>query len=107
MLLLAVLLFCAAAVIELSQVRDLVEHPSTLLAGLLSCWFGPVILVLVAGSLLPRVFGVPATEGLLVGLALVAAMPVANSSAGWTLVSSRHPGDLPAFCRESVKAFAG
>jgi bile acid:Na+ symporter, BASS family len=84
MLLLAVLLFCAAAVIELSQVRDLVEHPSTLLVGLLSCWFGPVILVLVAGSLLPRMFGVPATEGLLVGLALVAAMPVANSSAGWT-----------------------
>lgn len=84
MLLLAVLLFCAAAVIELSQVRDLVEHPSTLLAGLLSCWFGPVILVLAAGALLPRMFGVPATEGLLVGLALVAAMPVANSSAGWT-----------------------
>lgn len=84
MVLLAVLLFCAAAVIELTDVRDLIEHPSTLLAGLLSCWFGPLLLVIVTGSLLPRLFGDPATEGLLVGLALVAAMPVANSSAGWT-----------------------
>ncbi|HMP05635.1 MAG TPA: hypothetical protein PJ982_04745, partial [Lacipirellulaceae bacterium] len=36
MLLLAVLLFCAAAVIEWSQVRELVDHPSILLAGLLT-----------------------------------------------------------------------
>ena len=84
MLLLAVLLFCAAAVIEWVQVRDLLEHPSTLLAGLLAGWFGPVMLVIAAGALLPRLFGGPATDGVLVGLALVAAMPVANSSAGWT-----------------------
>jgi BASS family bile acid:Na+ symporter len=84
MVLLAVLLFCAAAVIELSDVRDLIEHPSTLLSGLLACWFGPLLLVVAAGFLLPRMFGGPATGGLLVGLALVAAMPVANSSAGWT-----------------------
>jgi BASS family bile acid:Na+ symporter len=84
MLLLAVLLFCAAAVIEWAQVRELVEHPSVLLAGLLTCWFGPVLLVVVAGSLLPWLFAGPTTQGLLVGLALVAAMPVANSSAGWT-----------------------
>ena len=84
MLLLAVLLFCAAAVIEWSQVRDLLEHPSVLLAGLLTCWFGPALLVVVVGPLLPRLVGGDATAGLLVGLALVAAMPVANSSAGWT-----------------------
>ncbi len=84
MLLLAVLLFCAAAVIEWSQIRDLVEHPSILLAGLLACWFGPVLLVIAAGALAPLLDGKLATEGLLAGLALVAAMPVANSSAGWT-----------------------
>jgi bile acid:Na+ symporter, BASS family len=84
MLLLAVLLFCAAAVIELEEIRELIAHPSTLLAGLLACWFGPVLLVVLTGSLLPSSAGGAPTEGLLVGLALVAAMPVANSSAGWT-----------------------
>ena len=83
MLLLAVLLFCAAAVIEWSQVRELIEHPSVLLSGLLTCWFGPALLVVVVGPIMTRLAGGASTEGLLVGLALVAAMPVANSSAGW------------------------
>jgi protease I len=30
-----------------------------------------------------------------------------DTEGGWTLVSSRKPGDLPAFCREAVRAFAG
>jgi BASS family bile acid:Na+ symporter len=84
MLLLAVLLFCAAAVIEWSHVRDLVEQPSVLLAGLLTCWFGPALLVIIVGPVLSRLAGGNSTAGLLTGLALVAAMPVANSSAGWT-----------------------
>lgn len=84
MLLLAVLLFCAAAVIEWSQIREMVEHPSVLLAGLLTCWFGPTLLVAVVSLVLPRLVGDATSAGLLVGLALVAAMPVANSSAGWT-----------------------
>jgi protease I len=29
-----------------------------------------------------------------------------DSSAGWTLVSSRNPDDLPEFCREACRAFA-
>lgn len=29
-----------------------------------------------------------------------------DSSAGWTLVSSRNPDDLPDFCREACRAFA-
>jgi protease I len=29
-----------------------------------------------------------------------------DASAGWTLVSSRNPGDLPEFCREACRAFA-
>ncbi len=84
MLLLAVLLFCAAAVIRWSQVHELAAHPSALTGGLLAAWFGPALLVAVAGQILPRMMGAEATAGILVGLALVAAMPVANSSAGWT-----------------------
>jgi BASS family bile acid:Na+ symporter len=84
LLLLAVLLFCAAAVIEWSEFHELVERPSTVLIGLLCCWFGPAALVVIVGPVLSRVADPDAIEGLLVGLALVAAMPVANSSAGWT-----------------------
>lgn len=29
-----------------------------------------------------------------------------DPSAGWTLISSRNPDDLPAFCREATRAFA-
>jgi protease I len=29
-----------------------------------------------------------------------------DDAGGWTLISSRNPGDLPAFCREAVRAFA-
>ena len=29
-----------------------------------------------------------------------------DSAGGWTLVTSRNPGDLPAFCREMCRAFA-
>jgi bile acid:Na+ symporter, BASS family len=84
MLLLAVLLFCAAAVIRWSQFRDVLERPSVLITALFASWFGPALLVIVAGAILPALAGGEATAGLLVGLALVAAMPVANSSAGWT-----------------------
>jgi BASS family bile acid:Na+ symporter len=84
MLLLAVLLFCAAAVIQLSQIRDLLERPSILLGGLLAAWVGPTLLVALFGRLAPWLADNGSASGMLVGLALVAAMPVANSSAGWT-----------------------
>jgi BASS family bile acid:Na+ symporter len=84
MLLLAVLLFCAAAVIRYSQVRELVERPSVLLIGLITAWLGPALLAMALGPLLPWLAPHHATAGMAVGLALVAAMPVANSSAGWT-----------------------
>ncbi|QDT00656.1 bile acid:sodium symporter family protein [Adhaeretor mobilis] len=84
MLLLAMLLFCAAAVIRWSEIRDLLERPSVLLLGLLAAWFGPALFVAIIGPVLPKVFSVESTAGIVVGLALVAAMPVANSSAGWS-----------------------
>jgi BASS family bile acid:Na+ symporter len=84
MFLLAVLLFCAAAVIQWSQVRDLLERPSVLLFGLLTAWFGPAAVVILFSPLLPWLAMNETTTGMMVGFALVAAMPVANSSAGWT-----------------------
>lgn len=84
LLLLALLLFCAALVTDVAQIRSVAQRPWALVAGLLAVWLGPTLLVLVAALLVPRVIDGPATVGLMVGLALVASMPVANSSVGWT-----------------------
>lgn len=84
LVLLAVMLFSAALLTDLAQVRVVSRHPLILTASLLAVWLGPALLVFAAGWLIPLAFGGPATNGLLVGFALVAAMPVANSSVGWT-----------------------
>jgi len=84
MLLLALLLFCAAAAIQWSQFRELIARPSVLLLALIPIWVGPMLVVALLGAALPQVLPSAPAAGLLVGLALVASMPVANSSAGWT-----------------------
>jgi len=83
LLLLALMLFCAALLTDLGQIRSVLQHPLVLLAALAAVWLGPALLVVIAGWIVPRIVDGPATAGLLVGLALVAAMPVANSSVGW------------------------
>ena len=83
LLLLALLLFCAASVVRWSQLRVLMRRPGILLLGLLSIWAVPCIFVSALGWALPALFGQKATSGILVGLALAAAMPVANSSIAW------------------------
>jgi BASS family bile acid:Na+ symporter len=84
MLLLALLLFCAAAVVRWEQVWSLMERPGVLVVGLLASWLVPTLFVTLLGTVLPDLIDPTIMSGLLVGLALVAAMPVANSSAGWT-----------------------
>ncbi len=83
MLLLALLLFCGAAVVRWSQIRELMQRPGVLLLGLVAVWVVPGIFVSVLGWILPPLLGKSVTTGMLVGLALVAAMPVANSSVAW------------------------
>jgi BASS family bile acid:Na+ symporter len=84
LLLLAVMLFSAALLTDLSQLRLVSRHPVVLGVALLAVWLGPALLVLAAGWLVPPIVESRSTAGLLVGLALVATMPVANSSVGWT-----------------------
>ena len=84
LLLLALMLFCAALLTDWSQLRSVLQHPLVLGLALLAVWLGPALLVWAAGFVLPWAVADQATTGLLVGLALVAAMPVANSSVGWT-----------------------
>lgn len=83
MLLLALLLFCGAAVVRWSQLRELMQRPGILLLGLIAIWLVPCLFVSALGWVLPSLLGEYVTTGMLVGLALVAAMPVANSSVAW------------------------
>lgn len=84
LLLLAVMLFSAALLTDVSQIRILSHHPLVLAVALLTVWLGPALLVILAGWLIPPTIDGQPTAALLVGLALVASMPVANSSVGWT-----------------------
>ena len=84
MLLLAILLFCAASVVQWSQVRNLLQKPTILLLSAVVVWAVPAMFVILLGGLLPNLVGPSLSGGLLVGLVLVAAMPVANSSVAWT-----------------------
>jgi BASS family bile acid:Na+ symporter len=83
MLLLALLLFCGAAVVRWSQLRELMQRPGILLLGLVAIWIVPSLFVSMLGWVLPSILGDYLTSGMLVGLALIAAMPVANSSVAW------------------------
>lgn len=84
MLLLALLLFCAAAVVQWEQVWLLIEKPGVLLVALFASWLVPCLFVSLLGGMLPRFLAADLVSGMVVGLALVAAMPVANSSVAWT-----------------------
>ena len=83
LLLLALMLFCAAAVVRWSQMRELMQRPGVLFFGLVAIWLVPCLFVSLLGWVLPSVLGSFATSGMLVGLALVSAMPAANSSVAW------------------------
>jgi BASS family bile acid:Na+ symporter len=84
LLLLAVMLFSAAILTDLRQLRLVSHHPFVLLLALVAVWLGPALLLLLASALLPLAIDSRTTASLLVGLALVASMPVANSSVAWT-----------------------
>lgn len=84
LVLLALLLFCAAVQTEVTQVQSIRKRPWPLLWGTLAVWIAPALLAIAAAFVVPHVVDQEATAGLLVGLALVASMPVANSSVGWT-----------------------
>jgi BASS family bile acid:Na+ symporter len=82
--LLALMLFSAALLTDLAQIRGVLGRPLALCLGLLAVWLGPTLVVIAAGWVVPRLVDGEAMAGLLVGTALVASMPVANSSVGWS-----------------------
>jgi BASS family bile acid:Na+ symporter len=84
MLLLALLLWNAGLEVPVGEVRHLVQKPGTLFAGLVANWLVPVGYILLTARLL-RLWHQPAdADSILVGLALIASMPIAGSSTAWS-----------------------
>ena len=83
----AVLLFCGATSTDLRKLFDFVRKPGELLFGLVSVWLLPLLMVMLWGVLLaafPLGLEAASKTSILLGIALTAAMPVANSAVGWT-----------------------
>jgi bile acid:Na+ symporter, BASS family len=84
LLLLALMLFSAALLADMRQIRAVLREPLLLCIAILAVWFGPALLVILAAYVVPLLIPADAVTGVIVGLMLVATMPVANSSTAWT-----------------------
>jgi BASS family bile acid:Na+ symporter len=84
MLLLAFLLGNAGLGVQVRQLRSLLRNPLVLLVGLLANSAVPVAFALSVRVVMRWWHNLDEMENLLVGLALVAAMPVAGSSTAWS-----------------------
>jgi BASS family bile acid:Na+ symporter len=91
MVMLASLLFNAGLGVRTAQLRDLVRAPFTLIGGLIANLLVPILFIL-GLSISMRFWHNPdEVQNILVGLALVASMPIAGSSTAW---SQNANGDL-------------
>lgn len=81
---LGVMLFAAGFAVKGEHLRGVFRHPSALVLGLVASVVVPVLVLLTAAPLLALWPDPAEARDLLVGLAVVAAMPVAGSSAGWS-----------------------
>ena len=86
MAMLAALLFNAGLGVRLGQLTGLARDPRPLAAGLLANLGVPCLFILAASRLLGDWHSDAEVQAVVIGLALVAAMPIAGSSAAW----SRH-----------------
>src|SRR5690348_2466520 len=90
-IMLACLLFNAGLVVNTSQLGGLVRRPRTLTAGLSANVLFPIIFILSVAWWMRLWHSFDETQNILVGLALVASMPIAGSSTAW---SQNSDGDM-------------
>lgn len=84
LVMLSLLLFNAGVGSQASQLRGLLKKPALLLVGLACNILVPIALVTAFRGVLLGWHNADELQNLLVGLALIAAMPIAGSSATWT-----------------------
>jgi bile acid:Na+ symporter, BASS family len=90
-LLLSALLFNAGLGVQADRLRGVIRNPSVLLAGLLVNLAAPLVFILGMSQTLRAWHNPAEVQCILVGLALVASMPVAGSSTAW---SQNAEGDM-------------
>lgn len=84
MLMLSFLLFNAGLGVELAQLKELVKRPRTLAAGLFANLFIPILFILAVSQTMQLWHNPDEVQNILLGLALVASMPIAGSSTAWS-----------------------
>ncbi len=82
-LLLGLLLFCAGLRVRIDQAGQTLRQPRMVLIGVLANLAVPVAYIVMIALGLRHWHDMEEAQSLLVGLALVVAMPIAGSSAGW------------------------
>lgn len=80
----AVMLFSGAVSLDIRKLGDLARRPVAMLLGLLGVWGPPLVMVAIGSAAAAAFSPGEASAGVLLGVALAAAMPVANSAVGWT-----------------------
>jgi BASS family bile acid:Na+ symporter len=90
-LMLSFLLLNAGLGVRLGQLRNLLRSPLVLIAGLLANLFVPIAFIFLVSQTMRLWHNPDEVQNILVGLALVASMPIAGSSTAW---SQNTDGDL-------------
>ncbi|MDF2693432.1 MAG: Na+-dependent transporter [Labilithrix sp.] len=85
----AVLLFAAGFGVRLQAIGDVVRRPLLLVTGLLANESFPVAFTVLTACLLAAWPSIVDAQDILVGLAMVAAMPIAGASTAWTQSTDR------------------
>ena len=83
MLMLASLLLNAGLGVQLDKIREMLRRPGLLGAGLAANLLIPITFILVVSHVMAGWHNADEVQNILVGLALVASMPIAGSSAAW------------------------
>jgi BASS family bile acid:Na+ symporter len=83
-LMLALLLLNAGLGVQTKELRNLLSHPMALLAGLTANLFVPIGFIFVLAQTMRLWHNPDEVQNILVGLALVASMPIAGSSTAWS-----------------------
>jgi BASS family bile acid:Na+ symporter len=91
LMMLACLLFNAGLGVNTSQLGGLLRRPRTLIAGLSANLFFPILFILSVTWWMQLWHNEDEVQNILVGLALVASMPIAGSSTAW---SQNADGDM-------------
>lgn len=84
LLMLSFLLFNAGFAIKASQLKGLKEHPATLIGGMAINIMAPILFIVALYPITRGWHSQDEIQNILVGLSLIASMPIAGSSTAWS-----------------------